>query len=65
MKRALVFGFIPYVAFLVGIPFFNSTSVVLGMPLLLLWLVICLLATPLFLWLAFRCLHGRRGTRAC
>ncbi|GLY70250.1 DUF3311 domain-containing protein [Amycolatopsis taiwanensis] len=56
MKRSLLLGFTPYVVLVIGIPFANSTHVVLGMPLLLLWITVCVVATPLFLWLASRTL---------
>lgn len=56
MKRSLLLGFTPYAVLVVGIPFVNSTHVVLGMPTLLLWIIVCVVATPLFLWLAARAL---------
>lgn len=56
MNRSLLLGFAPYVVLVVGIPFVNSARVVLGMPLLLLWIIVWVLLTPLFLWLAGRAL---------
>lgn len=54
--RSFALGLVPYVAMIMGIGVFNSGRVVLGMPLLLLWITVCLLATPPFLWLAMRAL---------
>ncbi|WP_037068425.1 DUF3311 domain-containing protein [Pseudonocardia acaciae] len=56
MNRSLLLGFTPYAVLVVGIPFANSTRVVLGMPMLLLWITVCVAATPVFLWLAARSL---------
>ncbi|MDA3625738.1 hypothetical protein [Saccharopolyspora oryzae] len=61
MRKALILGFIPYAAMVVGVPLFNSDRVVLGLPLLALWLSACVLVTPLFLWLADRALGEGEG----
>lgn len=54
MRKALLLGAIPYLAMIVGIPFVNSTRVVLGLPLIALWICLCVLVSPVFLGLAAR-----------
>jgi Protein of unknown function (DUF3311) len=56
MLRSVAAGFIPYVVMLVGIPFFNKSTSVGGIPLLALWIGIWVLLTPAFLALASRLL---------
>jgi hypothetical protein len=56
MLRSIAAGFIPYVVMLVGIPFFNKSTNVGGIPLLALWIGIWVVLTPAFLTLASRLL---------
>jgi hypothetical protein len=56
MRRSVAVGLIPYVVMLVGIPFFNKSTNVGGIPLLALWIGIWVLLTPAFLALAGRLL---------
>jgi hypothetical protein len=56
MLRSVAAGFIPYVVMLVGIPFFNKSTNVGGIPLLALWIGIWVVMTPAFLALASRLL---------
>jgi hypothetical protein len=56
MLRSVAAGFIPYVVMLVGIPFFNKSTNVGGIPLLALWIGIWVVLTPAFLALASRLL---------
>jgi hypothetical protein len=56
MRRSVAVGFIPYVVMLVGIPFFNRSTNVGGIPLLALWIGIWVLLAPAFLALAGRLL---------
>lgn len=59
MTRSLIVGFVPYVVMLVGIPFFNSTRDVLGLPLLGFWILLWVVLSPAFLTLAHRLLPAR------
>ncbi|MGH3165652.1 MAG: DUF3311 domain-containing protein [Trebonia sp.] len=56
MLRSVSVGFIPYVVMLIGIPFFNKSTDVGGIPLLALWIVIWVLLSPAFLAVASRLL---------
>jgi hypothetical protein len=53
---ALVLGLIPVVALVAGLPFVNRVApVVLGLPFLLFWILGWVLATPVFLGVAYLC----------
>lgn len=54
MRRSIIVGFIPYVVMLIGIPFFNKSVNVGGIPLLALWIVAWVILVPAFLALAGR-----------
>jgi uncharacterized protein DUF3311 len=54
MRRSIIVGFIPYVVMLIGIPFFNKSVNVGGIPLLALWIVAWVVLVPAFLALAGR-----------
>lgn len=56
MFRSVTVGFIPYAVMLVGIPFFNKSTNVSGIPLLALWIGIWVVLAPAFLALASRLL---------
>lgn len=56
MRRAILIGFIPYVVMLVGIPFFNKSVNVGGIPLLGLWIGAWVVLSPAFLAAAGRAL---------
>lgn len=56
MRRSLAIGFIPYLVMLIGIPFFNRSVNVGGIPLLGLWIGAWVVLTPAFLALAGRLL---------
>jgi hypothetical protein len=56
MRKSLVVGLIPYVIMLVGIPFFNKSVNVGGVPLLGLWIGAWVVLVPAFLALAGRML---------
>ena len=56
MYKSLAVGFIPYVVMLIGIPFFNKSVNVGGIPLLGLWIIVWVLLVPVFLVLAGRML---------
>jgi hypothetical protein len=56
MYKSLAVGFIPYVVMLIGIPFFNKSVNVGGIPLLGLWIIIWVVLVPVFLVLAWRML---------
>jgi hypothetical protein len=56
MRRSVVVGFIPYVVMLAGIPFFNKSVNVGGVPLLAVWILPWVLLVPAFLALAGRLL---------
>ena len=56
MFRSVAIGFIPYVVMLAGIPFFNKSTNVGGIPLLALWIGIWVVLAPVFLALASRLL---------
>jgi Kef-type K+ transport system membrane component KefB len=56
MLRSVVVGVIPYVVMLAGVPFFNKSGNVGGIPLLALWIGIWVVVTPAFLALAGRLL---------
>ena len=56
MLRSMSVGFIPYVVMLIGIPFFNRSVSVGGIPLLALWMIIWVVLSPAFLALASRLL---------
>jgi hypothetical protein len=56
MRRSIIVGFIPYVVMLIGIPFFNKSVNVGGIPLLALWIVAWVVLVPAFLALAGRLL---------
>lgn len=56
MLRSVAVGFIPYVVMLAGIPFFNKSTNVGGIPLLALWIGIWVIVVPGFLALAGRLL---------
>lgn len=51
MRRQIWIGFIPYVFMVLGIPFVNSSRLVLGLPILALWILVWVLLTPVFLGL--------------
>lgn len=51
---ALVLGLVPVVALVAGLPFVNRVEpVVLGLPFLLFWILGWVLATPVFLAVAY------------
>lgn len=51
---ALVLGLVPVVALVAGLPFVNRVEpVVLGLPFLLFWILGWVLATPVFLCVAY------------
>ncbi|HEX6452010.1 MAG TPA: DUF3311 domain-containing protein [Trebonia sp.] len=54
MRRSIIVGFVPYVVMLIGIPFFNKSVNVGGIPLLALWIVAWVVLVPAFLALAGR-----------
>jgi hypothetical protein len=56
MVKSLALGFIPYIVMIIGIPFFNKSVNVGGIPLLGLWIGIWVVLTPVFLILAARLL---------
>ncbi|HLI39140.1 MAG TPA: DUF3311 domain-containing protein [Streptosporangiaceae bacterium] len=56
MLKPVAAGFLPYVAMVAGVPFFNSSANIGGLPLLGLWILIWVVATPLFLLAAYRLL---------
>lgn len=56
MSRSLIAGLVPYVIMLAGIPFFNKSVNVGGIPLLALWIVAWVITVPAFLALAGRLL---------
>jgi hypothetical protein len=56
MVKSLALGFIPYIVMIVGIPFFNKSVNVGGIPLLGLWIGIWVVLSPVFLILATRLL---------
>jgi hypothetical protein len=56
MRKSLAVGLIPYVIMLVGIPFFNKSVNVGGVPLLGLWIGAWVVLVPAFLALAGRML---------
>lgn len=56
MLKSIAVGFIPYVIMLVGIPFFNRSVNVGGIPLLGLWIVAWVITVPAFLAVAGRLL---------
>jgi hypothetical protein len=56
MRKSLAVGLIPYVIMLVGIPFFNKSVNVGGVPLLGLWIGAWVVLVPAFLVLAGRML---------
>ena len=54
-KRALLFGAVPFVTLVLALPFVNRIEpVILGFPFVLFWIVLWVLLTPLFLFLAYR-----------
>ncbi|MEE6271667.1 DUF3311 domain-containing protein [Streptomyces diastatochromogenes] len=57
-RPALLWLLLPYVLFLVVLPFVNRvTPTVLGLPFLFFWMLLATLLTPVSVWLA------RRGDR--
>lgn len=56
MVKSLAMGFIPYIVMIIGIPFFNKSVNVGGIPLLGLWIGIWVVLAPVFLILAARLL---------
>ncbi|HEY1704757.1 MAG TPA: DUF3311 domain-containing protein [Trebonia sp.] len=56
MVKSLALGFIPYIVMVIGIPFFNKSVNVGGIPLLGLWIGIWVVLVPVFLTLAARLL---------
>lgn len=56
MYKSLAVGLIPYAVMLIGIPFFNKSVNVGGIPLLGLWIGAWVVLVPLFLSLAGRVL---------
>ncbi len=54
-RIALVFAAVPFVTLVLALPFVNRVKpVVLGFPFILFWIVLWVLLTPLFLFLASR-----------
>jgi hypothetical protein len=54
-RRTLWWLIVPYLLFVVAIPFVNRVDpVVLGLPFLFLWVLIGVLLSPLAIWLALR-----------
>jgi hypothetical protein len=56
MAKSLAVGLIPYIVMIIGIPFFNKSVNVGGIPLLGLWIGIWVVLVPVFLSLAARLL---------
>jgi hypothetical protein len=56
MVKSLALGLIPYIVMIIGIPFFNKSVNVGGIPLLGLWIGIWVVLVPVFLSLAARLL---------
>ena len=56
MRRSIIVGFIPYVVMLIGIPFFNKSVNVGGIPLLAVWILPWVVLVPAFLAVAGRLL---------
>lgn len=56
MRKSIVVGFTPYVVMLVGIPFFNRSVNVGGVPLLAVWILPWVVLIPAFLAVAGRLL---------
>ena len=60
-RLPVILAFIPALALVAGLPFVNRLEpVVLGMPFLLVWILGWVLATPLFLGLAYFLSDGAR-----
>jgi hypothetical protein len=59
VAKSVAVALLPYVAMIVGIPFFNSGRNVGGLPLLGLWILIWVVLTPPALLLAYRLLPDR------
>ena len=54
-RRSLLWLIVPYLLFVVAIPFVNRVDpVVLGLPFLYFWVLIGVLLSPLAIWLASR-----------
>jgi hypothetical protein len=54
-RRSLLWLVVPYLLFVVAIPFVNRVDpVVLGLPFLFCWVVIGVLLSPAAIWLASR-----------
>lgn len=54
-RKSLLWLFAPYVLFLVCLPVANRVEpVIFSMPFLAFWMLVCMLATPLTVWLAAR-----------
>jgi hypothetical protein len=54
-RRSLLWLVVPYLLFVVAIPFVNRVDpVVLGLPFLFFWVVIGVLLSPAAIWLASR-----------
>ena len=56
MRKSLAVGFTPYVVMLIGIPFFNRSVNVGGVPLLGLWIGTWVVLVPVFLAVSARLL---------
>lgn len=53
---ALLFGFIPFVAFCFSVPLWDRIHpIVLGLPFNFFWLTLWLLLAPVCMWAAYRC----------
>jgi hypothetical protein len=54
-KLALLFGAVPFITLVLALPFVNRVRpVILGFPFVLFWIVLWVLLTPLFLFLAYK-----------
>lgn len=54
-KLALLFGAIPFITLVFALPFVNRIEpMILGLPFVLFWIVFWVVATPFFLFLAYR-----------
>jgi len=54
-RIALLLGAVPFVTLVLALPFVNRIKpVILGFPFVLFWIVLWVLLTPLFLFLAYK-----------
>jgi uncharacterized protein DUF3311 len=54
-RRSLLWLAVPFVAFVLALPLANRVDpVILGLPFLFFWALVCVLLSPLAIWLAAR-----------